>query len=441
MKITTINWLASTLAMYAALATFAFPAIADEKPPHRTEEHGDFNPGRQPAPGSEWTQAIVIQFPALRSDVKGNVNVEFHAPGMTAARALCWQQPTAQKPDAWGHDVNLAPELTLDADGHGSFVFPADDFPNGPITLRLLAKNDATQKQDVRELQLFNTGGVVWNQGIPRTDPPAARGMNLTFADDFDGPLSISSNGRGKRYQAHKPGGGDFSGWPFTGPEGAKNPFAQRGTFLRIHASKNPADPRDKGSTGILSPLDADGNGVLVAAPFYMECRFIAQSAPGTWPAFWALGIRDEDKGNPKAPVDEPDVIEAYGGVGKGNPNGHGLYEVTTHFWNQMGSDGKEIKLSVPSAKSVHMTDLGGGSSWSTTFHTYGLLVTPTDTAYYCDDIEVLRHPTQAVSKTARFHFLINYAIGGISGWKIDLKRDGDASDMWVDYVRVYHGE
>jgi len=35
---------------------------------------------------------------------------------------------------------------------------------------------------------------------------------------------------------------------------------------------------------------------------------------------------------------------------------------------------------------------------------------------------------------------MINYAIGGISGWKIDLAREVDATDMWVDYVRVYQG-
>jgi len=84
--------------------------------------------------------------------------------------------------------------------------------------------------------------------------------------------------------------------------------------------------------------------------------------------------------------------------------------------------------------------DLGGKSTWSTTFHTYGVLVTPTDTVYYLDDIEVLRHPTGELSKSAPFFFLINYAIGGLSGWHVDLARYGDQSDMWVDYVRVYQG-
>ena len=36
--------------------------------------------------------------------------------------------------------------------------------------------------------------------------------------------------------------------------------------------------------------------------------------------------------------------------------------------------------------------------------------------------------------------FLIDYAIGGISGWSIDMERYGNESDMWVDWVRVSCG-
>ncbi len=165
-----------------------------------------------------------------------------------------------------------------------------------------------------------------------------------------------------------------------------------------------------------------------------MECRFLDQSAPGTWPAFWTLtkkGILDKSAG-----TDELDVIEGYGGVGKGNPN-HPGYSITSHFWLQHGADGKPLK---PIGKRVDMLELGGKSYWSTTFHTYGLKVTPTDTIYYLDDIEVQRHPTGPVSQVEPQFFMINYAIGGISGWKIDLEREGNASDMWVDYVRVYQG-
>ena len=37
--------------------------------------------------------------------------------------------------------------------------------------------------------------------------------------------------------------------------------------------------------------------------------------------------------------------------------------------------------------------------------------------------------------------FLINYAIGGSSGWPVDLERYRQSSDMYVDYVRVFQGE
>ena len=159
-----------------------------------------------------------------------------------------------------------------------------------------------------------------------------------------------------------------------------------------------------------------------------MECRFTAQSAPGTWPAFWTINAID------RGPGDELDIVEAYGGLGKGNPNYWG-YSVTSHFWEQRNADGskKESKWA-----RVNMTELGGNSFWSSTFHTYGLYVGTDVTIYYLDDIEVFRHPTNEVSRDFPHLFLINYAIGGISGWPIDLERYGNGSDMYVDYVRVY---
>ncbi|MFA7344309.1 MAG: family 16 glycosylhydrolase [Terrimicrobiaceae bacterium] len=421
----------NTLAACLLLAALTHHAAAQTAA--KSDEYKDFNPGRSTV-GSEWTQSIVIKAPELRSEVKGDVKVEFQAPGMTVARALCWQQPTKEKPDPFGHDTLIGSEIPLDAQGNGSFVFPADQFPNGPVTVRILANNADSSLKDSRELQLFNKGGVVWNQGIPKTDPPAAQGMKLVFADDFDGPLSISKDGQGAKYCSHKPGGGDFSGWPFSNFEGPLNPFSQVGTWLRIHASKN---PDGKSSSGLIAPVKLDCTGFYATAPFYMECRFTAQSAPGTWPAFWSLTKNGTVAGvNSKVPGDELDIVEAYGGVGKGNPNSPG-YSVTSHFWNQTGPDGKPLPVV---DKRIEIKKLGGKSYWSTTFHTYAVKVTETDTIYYFDDIEVLRHPSGAISKSEPAYFLINYAIGGISGWKIDLEREGNATDMWVDYVRVYEG-
>lgn len=401
----------------------------------QSTEYQDFNPGKTSA-GSEWVQAIIVKSPELRSNVRGDVKVEFEAPGMTAARALCWQRPTEKNANPFGHDEILA-DLKLDAGGRGSFVFPADRFPSGPVTVRILAHNESGQK-DSREIQIFNEGGVVWNQGIPKEPPPAAEGMKLVFEDDFDKAPSISKDGQGATYSAHKPGGGDFSGWPFSDPEGPSKPFDQKGTWLRIHASK---EPGTKGRTGILSSARGDGTGFFASAPCYFECRFTAQSAPGTWAAFWTLTkdslIKRIEDPKSRVPGDELDIVEAYGGVGRKNPN-HPGYSITSHFWFQTGPDGEKLKNI---NKRVPMMEVGGKSYWSTTFHTYAVKVTETDTIYYLDDIEVLRHPTNAVSKNDEHFFLINYAIGGISGWQIDLEREGNASDMWVDYVRVYQGE
>jgi len=438
----------------ALVVASLLPAVAPAQQAPATPvnaEYPDFytgEDGKSPK-GIDFVQAIAVSAPAYCSSVTGDVTVTFQAPGMTQTKAFCWQQPTAAKPGLWGHDVEVA-DLKLGADGRSSFVFHADQFPNGPLTLRLQARDNA-RKQDICELQLYNQGGVVWNQGIPAHDPPAARGMKLLFADDFDGPLSISPNGMNARYACHKTGGGDFSGWIFSNPAGANDPFGQTGTFLRIHASKAPGT---KGRTGILSSIRQDGSGVSARPPCYFECRLVAQSATGTWPAFWTLtkGTVGMDKAAPdfqavaKMGCDELDVIEAYGGYGPKNPNSGGHYSVTTHFWAQpkpdwvdaKGKDGKPNPLYKHHSTVPDAMELGGRSSWSATFHTYGVQITESETAYYFDDIEVLRHPTGAASKNMDTWFLINYAIGGISGWKIDLSRYGDVSDMWVDYVRVY---
>ncbi len=404
-------------------------------------EYADFYTGKDGTSnkGIDWVQAIKVSSPAYCSDIKGDVTVNFSAPGMTKVEVLCWQQPTPDNSDPFGHDTVVASNVQLDPDGNGSFVFHADQFPNGPIMLRIHAKDDA-KKQDLCQVQLYNQGGVVWNQGIPKTDPPAAAGMKMAFSDDFNGPLSINNKGAGATYEAHKTGGGDFSGYPFTSTESPLNPFSQVGTFLRIHASKPPGT---KGSSGIISSAHEDGTGFYASAPCYFECRMMAQSAPGTWPAFWLLTKKNPDK--TVKGVDELDVIEAYGGQGPRNPNFVG-YACTSHFWAQpkpdftlqKGPDGKPL---TPSHRDVPVMTLGGKSTWSTTFHTYGVKITDTDTIYYFDDIEVLRHPTAPFSKTEPFFFMVNYAIGGISGWHIDLERYGNQSDMWVDYVRAYQGE
>ncbi|MDR2774014.1 MAG: glycoside hydrolase family 16 protein [Tannerella sp.] len=391
-----------------------------------TDIYKDFNYGQNTDKNTEWIQAIQVIEPACRSEVKGQVIVKFKAPGMEQAKAFCWRQPTKENPSEWGTDVNLTPQiLKLAKKGESAFSFNADDFPAGPMNIRIYAQNKKGE-HDVFELQLYNLGGVKWNMGIPLSDPPAAKGLKLVFSDDFNGPLSISNDGRNARYNAHKPRFGDFSGWQFADVDGLDNPFKQVDSYLKIEARKKSGT---KGSSGLIASVDMDGKGFWVKAPCYLECRFIAQSAPGTWPAFWT--ITHLDRGTQG---DELDIVEAYGGVGKGNPN-HPGYSLVSHFWGQSNPDGSEKKHP---DKVVPIMELGSKSYWSTTFHTYGVYIGLEETVYYFDNIEVFRHPTNHISRDYPHVFLINYAIGGISGWSIDLERYGNGSDMYVDFVRVY---
>lgn len=373
----------------------------------------------------EWVESIRLTSPECRSTVSGVVKVEFVAPGMQYAKAMCWGTDNNSKTPQWGCDINLTPNgIKLKKDGRGKFRFDADKLPHGPITVRIYAASKEGKK-DLFELQLYNSGGIKWNEGIPDIAPPAAKGLKLVFSDDFDGELSISDDGRGARYNAHKPLSGDFSGWPFTDVSSVDNPFSQIDTYLRIAARKKEGS---KGSTGLIASVNMDGEGFWVKAPCYLECRLVAQSAPGTWPAFWTVNqIRP-------APGDELDIIEAYGGQGDGNPNFWG-YNCTTHYWGQRDEEGCPREATY---KSIDMLSVGGGSSWSTTFHTYGLYIGLKETIYYLDNIEVFRHSTNSISRDFPHLFMVNYAIGGISGWKIDLERYGNSSDMYVDFIRVY---
>ena len=431
-------------------AILPLTALCDDS--RATSEYPDFYDGDSTR-GIDFVQSIQVLAPGIGASVSGDVAVSFRAPGMTRAQARCWHGPTAENPGEFGHDTLVA-DFALGADGVGEFVFRADEFPHGPTTIRIQAKDDRNQ-QDYFELQLYNEGGVRWRAGLPKTTPPGAAGMALVFADDFDAPPSISRDGLGARYAAHKTGGGDFSGWPFSDPAGPDAPFGQRDTWLRIHASKPDGTP---GRTGILASLRSDGTGVCVPVPSYFECRFIAHSAPGSWPSFWTMtrGTRGMDRSHPDYERlaamggDELDAVECYGGYGPRNPNHGGHYGITSHFWGQDATrpdwsreklaDGSRNPGHIPTHRWLDAMEIGGGSAWSWTPHDYGVAITETDTVYYLDGIEVLRHPTGPVSLGQPAWFLIDYAIGGISGWPIDMERYGNQSDMWVDWVRVYCG-
>jgi hypothetical protein len=341
----------------------------------------------------------------------------------------CWKQG-----EGFGKDSTVA-TVPLDAKGNGSFVFPANDYPHGPITVRISGDNGTVK--DNCYLQFYNKGGVSWNEGIPKDPPPAAKGMKLLFADDFKGTLSISSTDPKATYYEHKPPHGwqDFSKHVFSNHDSPKNPFAQVDSYLRIRANDKTL------SSGLISSLKNDGSGIKVSAPCYFECRMIGPNAIGTWPSFWLMTdyMTDYDKLKDKTPCDELDIIEAYGGEGYGSPNAYDTYMITPHCWNQ-GDAGKALETKVEKAlrNPARMKKFGIPSTWFETFHIYGCKVTETDTIYYCDNIEVGRHETLPLSKKQPLFLIINLATGG--GWPVDLSRYNGVADMYVDYVRVYKG-
>ncbi|MEM1057675.1 MAG: DNRLRE domain-containing protein [Verrucomicrobiota bacterium] len=372
---------------------------------------------------------VSVTSPAYRSDVSGNTTISISAPGQSTAVAKCWQSGPGL-----GVDSTVA-TISLDGSGNGSFVFPANSYPRGPITIRITAGSDTCY------LQLYNTGGTSWKEGLAAAPQPAqAAGMALAFADDFDGPLSISSDGVGTTYRSHTidrndpDGNRDFSRPKFRDFGDSNDPFYQRDTYLRIRGTTigdetGPnADPNarsqnwnsDNAGTGLINSYDS----FRMQVPFYMECRFIAQRVTGSWPAFWALSIP-----NGSEEWGELDVIEAYGSSSE-------PYQYIASFHNWPSDSNYSYHY-------VKMDGRIGGTSsasWSEAMHTYGCLVTETTTTYYLDDVAVWSHPTRSEWLQQDFYFLINYAFAGRSNWLSALGRYGFQSDMYVDWVRVYQG-
>jgi beta-glucanase (GH16 family) len=377
---------------------------------------------------SQSYQLIGVSSPAYCSEIEGNTTIEILAPGCPEVTISCWKQG-----DGFGANSVIG-TVTLDENGTGSIVFPADEYPHGPITIKIsgevvIIPPDIAILSDECDLQLYNKGGVSWNEGLPDT-PPAAEGMTLVYADDFDGELSVGSDSKRFTYYDHKPpyGNQDFSSIPFTSAMSKeKNPFSQADSYLRIRADVN------KNSSGLISSMFSNKSGFSATYPSYFECRFVGPKVPGSWPAFWLLSVPNAPYfGDNNEAVDELDIIEAYGA----NSTNH-QYVCTPHAWNQASELQAICDRFYNTTGFVTMTNFGIPSTWYDTFHTYGLKITETETIYYCDNIEVGRHETLPVSKAKPFFFMINLATQGTDMAKNLARYDG-IMDMYVDYVRVY---
>ena len=243
---------------------------------------------------------------------------------------------------------------------------------------------------------------------LPKLGAPTLNlgGYRVTFDEDFsDKELSVSAWGPGTRWIAHTPYAGDFGDARFANPT-KDFPFTIDGGILRIEAKK----VGDRWQSGLLASVDPKGNGFSQKYG-YFEMRAKFPGGPGTWPAFWLLGVpKLLDK---SATQIEIDVVEHYGV----HPNS--LHTVV-HLW-------------YPDKK--HKGDAGvfivGGMADD--FHRYGVMVEPDFISFYFDGVPLRKVKTPEEAKVPMY-LLVDLALG--SGWPID--KTPNPSYMYVDYIRAY---
>lgn len=246
---------------------------------------------------------------------------------------------------------------------------------------------------------------------LPKLPPPSLdlSKYRLTFDEDFRGPLSVSAWGPGTRWIAHTPYAGDFGDAGFADPE-KDFPFTVRDGILRIEARKS----GDRWRSGLLSSVDPKGEGFSQRYGYFeMRARF--PRGPGTWPAFWLMGVPQlkEPRDRKTLTQIEIDVVEQYG-VG---PN---ALHTTVHLWGPGDFHWAEGDTSIVTG----MTD---------DFHTYGVLVEEDFIRFYFDGVELRRARTPKEARVP-LYLMVDLALGG--GWPID--RTPNPSHLLVDYVRVY---
>ena len=242
----------------------------------------------------------------------------------------------------------------------------------------------------------------------PRLD---LSGYELTFEDTFAKPDIVargpfSEHFPGMRWIAHTPWNGDFGEARFTDP-GPNGPFSFGPDGLLITATK-----RNDGtwSSGLICSVDRDGPGQQGFSQRYgyFEMRAKLPDGPGTWPAFWLVGV-DKSAGSA-----EVDVLEYYGKFPAG-------FHTVLHLWKD--KDG---------IKDEHIVDVPSGSLTSA-FHDYGVLIGPERMRFFLDGIQYLDVSTPPAFRQPMY-ILANLALGG--GWPTD----GLASPavMRVAHIRVY---
>jgi beta-glucanase (GH16 family) len=248
---------------------------------------------------------------------------------------------------------------------------------------------------------------------VPPLPVDAPTGWTMTFHDEFD-TLDLSRwqtkypwNGRSMNNEMEMYVDPNFTaGGP--APLGL-NPFSIQNGILTIRADHVPSNltkqlaPRSY-TSGLLTSY-----GSFSQLYGYFEMRAQLPLGRGLWPAFWLL------------PVDitwppEIDIFEALMHQPKT------LY-TTVHMvtpWN-------------PQAQTGFTTSV---SDMTTSFHSYGVLWTPNNIAWYLDQKQIASTPTPP-SVQKPMYLLVNLAVGGTWPGAPDATTKFPAN-MLIDYIRVY---
>jgi len=242
-------------------------------------------------------------------------------------------------------------------------------------------------------------------------------GMVLTFAEEFDAPLSLdtgkagtagnkwkTSDGWGNRTLA--PNGelqlymdADYKGLGI-------DPFTVKDGILTISA--RPATPAVEKAIGYRYTSGELTTAKSFAQQYgYFEMRAQLPTERGLWPAFWLLAT--DGKWPP-----EIDVVE---NVGK-EPT---LVHNAVH-----------TRAGRNAAKATYMAEDIGND-----FHIYGMRWTKDTIAFYFDGRETFstRTPDDAHKP---MYLLVNLAVGGKWPGSPDSSTNWAAADMKIDYIRVY---
>ncbi|MDR1062226.1 MAG: discoidin domain-containing protein, partial [Clostridiales bacterium] len=391
--------------------------------------------------------------PAYRAEISGDTEIEFICPGGRTASVFAQKQGDAT-PN--GTRVAIGGIIQLE-DGRGVVTFPADEYPKGPITLRIRVWGPGGGDLDDCYLQLYNLGGIDWKAGLAAApENPVTEGMAVTFSDDFKAMPSISLSGEGTTYASVKPDerqGGQFGYATFENYGGPYDPFSiAGGEYMQITTTYRGDDYdsanarwNQKATTGFLSSLAMDGSGFRTQGgrEQYFEVRIFLPPTPGMWPAFWTLTADNyADNKAEYAGVDELDILEGY----MAWPD---RYAIANHAWLDTNPSKNLPQSQVwPSVD----TERFGHVNLAMGFHTFGMHIAEDVTRYYYDNVEVHSHPTMALSWESGNYFMINGAISdhvitninhsaGTYDYDASPKsffRYGDENNMYIDWVRVY---